>query len=139
MSQKMLLQLKCPNCGNIQETTVWTSVNVTKNPELKEKLFDGEINTLRCEKCNEKNFINSPLLYHDMEQRFCVQYYPPESIDDNDFFTQFTADGKLVMSRRIPEGHLTLAEYLVTPHIVFYIEEMLCYITFRDRLRETKV
>jgi hypothetical protein len=35
MSKKMLLQLRCPNCGNIQDTIVWTSVNVTVNPELK--------------------------------------------------------------------------------------------------------
>ena len=134
----MFLQLKCPHCGNIQDSIVWTSVNVTVNPELKEKLFDGEINTLMCEKCNEKNFINAPLLYHDMEHRFCVQYYPSESIEDDEFFDKFTPDGKLLMSPRIPEEHLKLSEHIATPHIVFHIGEMLCYIIFRDRLREAK-
>jgi hypothetical protein len=138
MSKKMLLQLKCPHCGYRQDTFAWTSINVTVNPELKEKLFDGEINMLTCEKCNEKTFINTPLLYHDMEQRYCVQYYPSESIEDDDFFDKFTPDGKLLMSPGIPEEHLKLADHIATPHIVFYIGEMLCYIIFRDKLKEAK-
>ncbi|MGB9592277.1 MAG: CpXC domain-containing protein, partial [Candidatus Kryptoniota bacterium] len=64
---------------------VWESLNVTVDSDLKKKLFAGEINKFECEKCGNKAFVNAPILYHDMEQQFCVQYYPSEMLDDSDF------------------------------------------------------
>ena len=86
MSKMTIHNLECPHCGNKQETKVWHSVNVKLDPELKRKLFDAQINMFSCEKCGKKTFINTPLLYHDMTQQFFVQYYPPESLDQREFF-----------------------------------------------------
>jgi CpXC protein len=95
MSKMTIHNLECPHCGNKQETKVWHSVNVKLDPELKRTLFDAQINLFSCEKCGKKTFINAPLLYHDMTQQFCVQYYPPEVLDNPKFFLQFNPDGSL--------------------------------------------
>lgn len=127
--------IQCPHCENKQDVTIWHSVNVSLNPDLKKKLFDWEINTLSCNKCDKKVFLDTPLLYHDMTQKFCVQYYPSEMLKDPSFFLLFDADGCLKMesTRKIFE----LGEdYVRKPHIVFDMTEMLRYILFRDQINE---
>lgn len=126
MSKMRVHNLECPDCGNKQETTVWDSVNVKLDPDLKKKLFDAQINVFSCEKCGKKTFINAPLLYHDMTQQFCVQYYPPESLDQREFFRRFKPDGSF--------ANTGMPAYIVRPHIVFRMDEMLRYVIFRDRL-----
>ena len=118
--------LKCPKCGKKQETILWDSINVTLDPDLKKKLYAGEINMFECKKCGEKAFVNSPLLYHDMTLKFCVQYYPPQSLGEADFFKQFNADGSLV---GMPLG---LGAYIAKPQIVFDMGEMIRHVAFRD-------
>lgn len=125
--------LQCPHCGHKQETMVWDSINVSLDPELKTKLYAAEINLFECEKCQKKTFINAPLLYHDMGMQFCVQYYPPQALDDERFHRQFNADGSLAMAG-IPAAFAKSGAYLVRPHIVFDMNEMIRYVTFRDRV-----
>ena len=38
----------CPKCQGKGEFDLWESMNVDLNPELREKLFSGEILTFRC-------------------------------------------------------------------------------------------
>jgi hypothetical protein len=42
-------KLNCPKCGHLQDTVVWTSLNVSLDPDLREKLFNGEINVFICQ------------------------------------------------------------------------------------------
>lgn len=44
------LEVKCPNCGQIHNLDLYDSVNVKVNPELKEKVYSGEINVFPCAK-----------------------------------------------------------------------------------------
>jgi hypothetical protein len=131
MSSESPEELTCRVCGNKQVTTLWDSINVTLDPELKDKLFAGEINVFTCEKCCEKRTVNAPLLYHDMTLLFCVQFYPPEALGDIDFFRQFKADGSMLMDN-IPAQFAKSGAYLVNPHIVFNMTEMINYVAFRD-------
>jgi hypothetical protein len=112
---------------------VWDSLNVTLDNELKKKLYDAEVNIFECEKCGKQTFINAPLLYHDMTQQFCVQYYPPDSIDDVDFLLQFNTDGSFAMTG-MPAAFSKTMAYLTRPHIVFDMNEMIRYVAFRDRI-----
>lgn len=131
MSKTTPHNLQCPHCGNKQENMVWDSLNVTLDPDLKKKLYAAEINLFECKKCGKKTFINAPLLYHDMTQQFCVQYYPPEALDDSDFFRQFNPDGSLAVSG-IPAVFAKSGGYLTRPHIIFDMNEMIRYVSFRD-------
>ena len=76
MTQTKSQRLKCPKCGHLQETVVWTSLDVSLDPKLREKLFNDEINVFVCDKCENKALINVALLYHDMHRQYCVQYFP---------------------------------------------------------------
>ena len=126
-------ELTCPKCGNRQETTLWDSINVSLNPEMREKLFKGEINIFKCESCNYIAFVGQPLLYNDMKRNYCVQYFPPELLKDESFLRQYSRDGRLKMEESL-NSISEVSRYLFTPHIVFDLNEMVHYIGFRERL-----
>lgn len=136
MSLMSIHNLQCPHCGNRQDTEVWSTVNVSVDPELKKALYENSVNVFKCEKCKKEVFIDCPLLYHDMDLVFCVQYYPWRFLDDKDFFKQFNSDTSTHMT--IPEEFTVRGgEYIAKPHIVFDISEFFRYIAFRERLAST--
>ena len=128
-------ELTCPQCGNMQEVEIWDSLNVTSDPELRNRLFNADINIFKCESCNHKAIISVPLLYLDMGKRYCVQYYPPEAIEDDNFLAQFTTEGRWNF-RDIPELVNNELDYMGNPHIVFSLSDMMQYIKFRDKLHD---
>ena len=128
-------ELTCPQCGNTQEVEIWDSLNVTVESYLRNRLFDADINIFKCESCSNKAIISVPLLYLDMNRQYCVQYYPPEAIEDDKFLAQFTPDGKWNF-RDIPEIVNNDLDYMGDPHIVFSLFDMIQYVKFRDRLYE---
>lgn len=136
MSKMTPHDLQCPHCGNKQDTMVWDSINVTLDPDLKKKLYAAEINLFKCKKCNKETFINTPLLYHDMTQRFSVQYYPSQALENTAFFRQFNSDSSLSMFNFAAIGDSSA--YLARPHIVFDMNEMIRYIAFRDGIAGPK-
>jgi predicted RNA-binding Zn-ribbon protein involved in translation (DUF1610 family) len=81
MSMERSVSLDCPQCGQSQETVVWTSLNVQVSPEAKADFFNGKTNVFECQACGETANIATAFMYHDMELKFCVQYYPEDSID----------------------------------------------------------
>lgn len=133
MTQMGSHNLQCPQCGNMQETMVWSSLNITIDPDLKDRLYAGGINVLECEDCGNRARIKVPLLYHDMTKQFCVQLYDIEMLDDYDFLLQFKSDGSIAMVG-IPEEFAKSGNYLTRPHIVFDMDEMVRYVEFRDRI-----
>jgi hypothetical protein len=136
MTEVNLMVLECPACGNKQQVKVWSSVNITLNPELKEKVMNYEINQFNCDACANTAFINTPLLYHDMDRKYCVQYYPLESLTNPEFLESFSRDGSLIKDQPLEKIKisplLAASEYLFKPHIVFDIQELVHYVMFRD-------
>ena len=59
----------CCGCGNAHEVDFISSVNTSHNPELKEKLVNGELFTWDCPHCGKKNIICRPFLFHDTEEK----------------------------------------------------------------------
>lgn len=60
------IKVKCPECKNEGQLSLYESVNVTGNPELLEAVKNRKINSFHCEKCGYKIEIMMPFLYHDM-------------------------------------------------------------------------
>lgn len=135
MTQIKSHKLDCTKCGHIQDNVIWTSLNVSLDPNLREKLFNGEINVLVCQKCGNRALISVALLYHDMKRKYCVQYYPIRVIEDAEFFKRFTKDGKLNIDG-LSKAMGEIGHYMVEPHIVFDLNEMIQYIKFRDKLHD---
>ena len=126
----------CPVCGHKQLAEFYQAINVKLNPELKEKLFNGQLNMFTCEECGKKAVVDLVFLYHDMDKRFCVQYCPVELVvqQSDKLSEMYTVDGKLNVPSNIqlPET----AQYMYEPHIVLSLDEMIRYVQFRDALYE---
>ncbi|MDU9376401.1 hypothetical protein McpSp1_10150 [Methanocorpusculaceae archaeon Sp1] len=57
----------CPDCGHEQQITICPSVNVTTDPELREKVLSGEIFLFTCDECGCTGFAGHPFVYEDKE------------------------------------------------------------------------
>ena len=136
MSDRQEEELKCPECGHAQMTVYYQSINVNFNPELKEELFKGRLNLFECEECGHKALIDLMFLYHDMEKMFCVQYYPFARVMQKDerLAEMYTIEGKLKLPDNVQLAEI--AGYMLEPHVVLSLEEMVRYVQFRDVLHE---
>jgi len=74
MSRKIDIVISCPYCGFSQSVSVYTSVNVTLDPELQDEIFDDRVNRLECSECGKSSLVNMNLMYHDMERKFAVWF-----------------------------------------------------------------
>ena len=79
MSSFRKIKITCPDCNTEGEYTVWDSVNVDLDPELKSKVMDGSLFTWVCPKC--KKSFNAPysFLYHDMAHNFMIYFESEKS------------------------------------------------------------
>jgi hypothetical protein len=86
MSQSAVTTVSCPQCRHGQEFTVWHSVNVSQDPELKPRVLDRSLTTFTCEKCGATASIEQDLLYHDMDRRLMIlrhaRHDAPEELGD---------------------------------------------------------
>ena len=73
MSKLRTIKLTCPNCGEEFKFDLYDSVNVSINPELKDKVIDGSIFASICPKCSHVEALLYPLLYHNMESNYMIQ------------------------------------------------------------------
>lgn len=74
MSKVHTIKLECKSCSHEMDFTVWDSVNVSLDPDMKEKVLNGEIFNIKCPNCGKSHFIDYPTLYHDMDKQ-CMIYY----------------------------------------------------------------
>jgi hypothetical protein len=91
------------------------------------------INVFRCDRCGEEAFISVPLLYHDMERKFMVQFHPLENLRDEELLERFTEEGEITGMENLP---CKLRETFKRIQIVFDVGEMVRYIIFRERVHE---
>ena len=134
MTQQATHSIQCAKCETTQEVTVWNSLNVGLDPELRQRLFQGEINKFCCSNCQYTGFMDSPLLYHDMRREFAVQYYPPHCLDDPGFLNLFEP-GNPPIVKGLPKN----TGYLRRPHMVFNMHELLNCILFHERIRGAEI
>lgn len=73
MSKLRTIKLTCPNCGEEFKFDLYDSVNVSINPELKNKVIDGSIFVSICPKCSHVEVLLHPLLYHDVKNNYMIQ------------------------------------------------------------------
>jgi hypothetical protein len=135
MSSHNLLEVECPSCKVKQDITIWQSINVTRDPELKEQLFTGKINYFTCGHCDFEGFITAPLVYDDREKKICIRYVPVEYLEDEDYLRDsFTEDAKIRPRLPVDTADIADTEYFRQAHIVFSMTELIRYVLFRDRL-----
>lgn len=92
MSKANVYNLNCPRCGTENQVTVWDSVNVTLDPDLKEQVMKGELFEHRCPACAFTGGIAHPCLYHDMDRNLLIYLIPPQGDGGNGDLASMGAD-----------------------------------------------
>lgn len=76
--QPATTRVTCPNCQNQFTANVHNVVDVGQNPDLKDELLSGQLNTVTCPQCSLTNQLGVPLVYHDPEKELLLTYVPNE-------------------------------------------------------------
>lgn len=76
MSLNLKQNVKCPECGQMSEITVWNSITVKDSKDLKQDLLQGKINMFHCPSCSHTALMPTPMLYHDEEKRLMISFSP---------------------------------------------------------------
>lgn len=136
MSKKNEIEVVCPHCEEKQNVIVWSSLNITLDPEARERLLKNRINRISCENCEKELPLRIGLLYHDMERGFCVQYFPIEMIVKENTAARFNRYGNLKSGFNPKDGgeNTKPFNYMDHIHIVFSMEELVRYVIFREKL-----
>ena len=139
MSIKREEEIPCPKCGSAQTVTIWESIDADLDPEARDALFEARVNRYDCPACDFDALVPVPLLYHDRKRQFVVQFFPFGWLDEPEFVSRFTADGRdrqvaemferALKAKKIPPG----AEP-AEPHVVFDMPELVRYVLFRERV-----
>lgn len=124
--------MTCPNCGHQQKLMIWSAVNVTFDPAMRTKVFEGEINLFKCEECDHESYIEVPFLYHDMDRKFAVHFFPKHSIKNVEFLQKFNSKGLLMTEDE--NLKFEVPQYLKEVHIVFDMNDLVTYAVFREML-----
>lgn len=132
-------EIACPKCGKAQTVTIWESIDAYSDPEARTALFEARINRFDCPACDFDDLVPVPLLYHDWKRQFVVQFFPFGWLDEPEFVSRFTADGRdrqvaelferALQAKKLPPG----AEP-AEPHVVFDMPELVRYVLFRERV-----
>lgn len=97
------VQITCPNCGHRFQTQVFSLVDVTSTPELKQALLSGQVNTAQCSSCGFVSMLGTPLAYHQMEKRLFLVYIPSELNMPQEEQEQFIGSVTSLLMRSLPE------------------------------------
>ena len=72
----MEIKATCRSCSQEHKVEFWNRINVSENPELKEKVKDGSLFVWECPHCGTSNLISGQILYHDPESKLMVFVIP---------------------------------------------------------------
>ena len=72
----------CSKCGQQQTVTVYRSINIADNPELKDKVRDGSLFLWECPHCGQVNLARYETLYHDPAAKLMVWLIPEVEISE---------------------------------------------------------
>lgn len=68
--------IRCPECGQMADVTVWNSITVKDSPDLKKDLLMGKVNIFHCSSCSHTALMPNPMLYHDEEKKLMISFSP---------------------------------------------------------------
>lgn len=84
MSLENKVLQKCPSCNNEQQLNYYQSVNITLQPELRQKVLNQQLNLQICTHCNNEINIITDFLYHDMENKLMIHFKQSEGKNEED-------------------------------------------------------
>lgn len=84
MSQTQNYNIRCPKCHEEQNVQLYDSVNISSEPDLRQKLMQNELNAVKCATCGFRFVVDKPLLYNDANHGILIYWLPPgnQSLDE---------------------------------------------------------
>ena len=71
-------QIACPQCRQMITANIEQLVDVTQDPQAKQRLLGGASNAARCPHCGYQGRLATPIVYHDNEKELLLTFFPPE-------------------------------------------------------------
>ena len=84
MSREIQVDVTCPACLFKDVVPVYTSVNVSMDPDLRDMIFDDELNRFTCPNCGKSSVLPVNLMYHDMDLKFAVWFSPQGEMSEEE-------------------------------------------------------
>ena len=95
MSVNTKKHLPCPKCGQMSDVTVWNSVTVKSEPDLKNDILQGKVNFFECGTCGYRALMPDPMLYHDEDKKLIMSFSPiDDDIKAQEFLTKMCETSK---------------------------------------------
>ncbi len=114
------VQISCPNCNNQYQAHLHTVVDVTQQPDMKQRLLAGQLNTATCPQCGVTVMLSTPLplVYHDAEKQLCLVYVPQEINMTAEQQEQWIGDNTRMLMQNLapdaPRAHLLTPRRLIS-------------------------
>lgn len=96
------VQLNCPACGTPFRTAVYTLIDVSQQPELKQALLSGQLNMAVCPNCQTASMLGAPIFYHDAAKQLCLVYFPQEMNSSPTDQERFVGDATTFVMQSLP-------------------------------------
>jgi len=71
-------KIACPQCRQMIDANIEQLVDVTQDPQAKQRLLGGQSNTARCPHCGYQGRLATPIVYHDNAKELLLTFFPPE-------------------------------------------------------------
>jgi hypothetical protein len=69
--------------------TLYDSINVTQQSELKEMLMQNRLNRVDCESCQTSFRVDKPVLYHDTDRNILIHWMPDNVCSREEILDEF--------------------------------------------------
>ncbi len=99
MSFKGVIEARCPKGCEPFETEVWSFIQGTQNPELREEVAAAECNLLLCPECGEAFFAEAAFVYFEPEAEVLAFVFPESFRSEEDRWRRKMADDFLALQQ----------------------------------------
>ena len=130
----------CNKCGQQHKVTVYRSINIADNPELKDKVKDGSLFLWECPHCKQVNLAKYETLYHDPSAKLMVWLIPSGEVSETQMqaITMHTkAMGGYTLRRVNDMGSLMEKVLINDAGLNDVVLEMCKYITKQEMLQKS--
>ena len=130
----------CSKCGQQHKVTVYRSINIADNPELKDKVKDGSLFLWECPHCKQVNLAKYETLYHDPASKLMVWLIPSGEVSETQMqaITMHTkAMGGYTLRRVNDMGSLMEKVLINDAGLDDVVLEMSKYITKQEMLQKS--
>ena len=130
----------CSKCGQQHNVTVYRSINISENPELKDKVKDGSLFLWECPHCGQVNLAKYETLYHDPAAKLMVWLIPSGEVSETQMqaITMHTKAMGDYTLRRVNDMGSLMEKVLVTDAgLSDVVLEMCKYVTKLEMVQTT--